>query len=569
MDQPRQALVAAEGDSVRLITSLGHPVRSLLTLTVLAGGPLAAADVNKRTLDGIQPVRLETVLANPNSLQFAEVRFRATFAAVTDLFDFHRTNFRPERFVAIAIWSDRAKLWIPEVRADVLTSVYIPKDRIASTRSTLFHKYEQVEIAGIVKDIVDGVPQIEVTGIKSVDEAGALTDSAVYHVEQAIALTAEGARDLADEHYAHALAQDLPVAARIDLTVMRGRTLIEAGHFDVASTVLSSGVALAAKDLELSMAARSELFALLAKAQIEQAERGGDTGIRQAAVDNARKALGFSPDNGQAYAVLGIGLAGLGQYDEARRHCDNAVRLRPADAEVRWYLGRILDQQGRTDESIDALRKAIDLTPKDWRIHKAIASAYHHRGLKGGPSAGQDLGTALREYDITLRLNPNDADVLALSGTVIEDATAAGAEIQIGSARQPATRELALARYQQSVQLDPKRVSSLRSLGVLQAVMGMGAEAKATAEKLKALGAATEAAEVEKTAPVATLAPAAATQAASSTPEATEATVVPAAEATVVPAAEGAVVPAVEADPSLPAKAEALPTGEPLPVAAP
>ena len=132
---------------MRFITSLGRPVHALLTLAVLVGAPLAAADINKRTLDGIQPVRLETVLANPNSLLFAEVRFRATFAAVTDLFDFQRTSFRPERYVAIAIWSDRAKLWIPEVRADMLASVFIPKDRIASTRSTLFHKYDQVEIA--------------------------------------------------------------------------------------------------------------------------------------------------------------------------------------------------------------------------------------------------------------------------------------------------------------------------------------------------------------------------------------------------------------------------------------
>ena len=155
-----------------------------------------------------------------------------------------------------------------------------------------------------------------------------------------------------------------------------------------------------------------------------------------------------------AHAVLGIGLAGLNQFDEARRHCDNAVRLRPADAEVRWYLGRILDQQGRSDEAIDALKKAIDLTPKDFRIHRAIAVAYHHRGLKGGPSAGQDLATALREFDITLRLNPGDADVLVLSGEVIEDAANAGAEVQIGASRQPATRELALARYKSAIQLN-------------------------------------------------------------------------------------------------------------------
>ena len=541
-----------------------RPIGGLLALA-LATSPLTAEDINKRDLGGIQPVKLETILANPNTLKFAEVKFRATFAAVTDLFDFHRTSFRPEIYSTIAVWSDRAKLWQPEARADVLTSIYLPKDRIASTRTALFKKYDQLEIAGVVKDVVEGVPQIVVTGIKVID-GGAYSDASIYHVEQGVALAADGARDLADEHFAKALASDLPLSARIDISVLRGRELIDAGRYDVAAEVLSAVAAQSARDQQLPAADRANLYALLAKAQIELAERT-DASRRQAAVDNANKALGYDPSNGEAYAVLGIGLAGLGQYDEARRNCDNAVRLRPADAEVRWYLGRILDQQGHNDESIDALKKAIDLTPKDWRIHKAIAGAYHHRGLKGGPSSGQDLATALREYDITLRLNPNDADVLVLSGGVIEDAAKAGAELQIGSARQPATRELALARYEQAIQANPKLVAAWRAQGLLQAGLGNGEGAKASAAKLTELGAATEAAEVTKAigAPAPASAPAA--------PAAVQPAPAPVAEDPSIPAAPAEApaapveAPAAAAPAAEPAPAEAIPAAEPLPAA--
>ena len=545
-----------------------RPIGGLLALA-LTTSPLAAADINKRDLGGIQPVKLETLLANPQTLMFAEVKFRVTFAAVTDLFDFQRSNFRPERYAAIAVWDDRAKLWQPEARADVLTSIYLPKDRIASTRTALFNKYDQLEIAGIVKDVIEGVPQIEVTGIQVIRE-GAYTDASIYHVEQAVALSADGARDLADEHFAKALATDLPLAARTDIAVLRGRTLIDAGRFDVAAEVLTEAVQASGKDAAFPAVDRANLYALLAKAQIELAERS-DGSRRQAAVDNANKALSYDPSNGEAYAVLGIGLAGLGRYDEARRNCDNAVRLRPADAEVRWYLGRILDQQGHGDEAIDALKKAIDLTPKDWRIHKAIAAAYHHRGLKGGPSSGQDLTTALREYDITLRLNPNDADVLVLSGGVIEDAAKAGGELQIGSTRTPATRELALARYEQATQANPKLVSAWRALGLLQAALGNAEGAKASAAKLTELGAVSEAAEVS-TASSGSPAPAPAPVRAPAPPAEAPPAEAPAAPVEApAPAAEDPSIPAAPAAEQVPAAPEAIPAAAPeaIPAAEP
>ncbi len=477
-----------------------RPVGAVLALA-LAAVPAMGADLTRRDFDRVIPVKLETILASPHSMMEAEVKFHATFAGVTDLFDLQRTRFRPELHTAIAIWDGRARLWQADVRHAVLTSVYIPKDKIPATRSTFLTKYEELELVGVVRGVIDGVPQIEITGIRPLPGEGAYTDAAIYHVEQGVALANDGARDLADEHFAKALLVDLPVHAKIDVAKLRGRNLIESGHFELAVQVLGVALGLARTDVGLKPVERADLYALLAKAESEQTERS-DGALRQSAVDHASKALEFDPANGEAYAVLGIGLAGLGRYDEARRNCDNAVRLRPADAEVRWYLGRIFDQQGRSDEAIEALKKAIDLTPKDWRIHKAIATAYFHRGQKGGASASTDTATALREFDITLRLNPNDADVLTQSGLVLETAAKQGIEVQIGSSRQPATRELALARYRAATQADAKSVAAWKALGLLEAALGHAEAVKAAVEALKGLKATADADEVSK-APVA------------------------------------------------------------------
>lgn len=545
---------------------LSRPLNGMLALVLSAALPAFGEDINDRQIDGVTPVKLEVVLANPQSLLNAEVKFLCTFATITDIFDLHQSIFRMERFAAFAVWSDRAPLWIPEARADVITSIYVDKDYIAPTRNTKIKKYQQVEIAGIIKEVIDGIPSIKVTGIRVLGDAGAMSEASIYHVEQAIALTTDGSYDLADEHFAQALATNLPLPARIAISMLRGRELIDAGRFDVATQLLSGVVVQARGDLGLPNAERATLYSLLAKAQSEFAERGGDSSQRQAAVTNARKALEFDPSNGEAYAVLGICLAGLGQYDEARRNCDNAVRLLPADAEVRWYLGRILDQQGRGDDAIEALKKAIDLTPKDYRIHKAIASAYYHRGQRGGPAAGQDLSTALREFDITMRLNPNDVEVLVLSGNVIEDATKAGAEIQIGSVRQPATYELALTRYTAALQLNSKSVKAWRAQGLLQAELGQTQAAQASAATLRALGAVVEATEVQQHLK-ATPAPAVVVPAAPEASTQEEAAPAVSEDVPVVPRVDTDVSPAEQ--PAAATPVDAIPAAEPMPQAAP
>jgi tetratricopeptide (TPR) repeat protein len=460
-------------------------VRPINLLVVLACSIPAAPGAVSETLKAqkrIQPVELEQLLSAPEQFQTSLVKFTCVFAELGNLFDTLHTNFRPERYYNLVVWDDDAKLWDPAVRSDPLLSVYLSKDLKFTEGLADLHKYQVVEIIGRVTSVADGRPWLDVTKIRPVTGAGAFSDNSIYHIQQALALGNDGVRDLADEHFLEALKEPLPPQGHALVQEMRARQLVAAGRYKDAIVALDDAIATLPTDARVADPELAQLHALLAKAQNESAETAS-TSQRQellgSAVTHARTALAHDPSLADAYAVLGISLAGLGQFDEARRECDNALRLRPNDAEVRWYLGRILDQQGKYDESIDALKKAIDLTPKDARIHKAIAGAYHHRGVKGGPNGGVDLTTALREYDIALRLNPTDTEVNYLAGLVVEAAAEAGAEIQTATGKQAATRDMAAERYKSALSGDETFAPAHRALADLYRNQGRFEDAAA------------------------------------------------------------------------------------------
>ena len=460
-------------------------MRPVLSL-VLAASTILALDSPIDASHQLVPADLSHIVTHPESHLGTLVQFRCVFAEVSDLHDVHATFFRPERYLNLVVWQDRARLFDPVTRGDPVTTLYLDRDRFRTEAFAAITKYRQIVVVGKVRNIIDGEPHIEVVSVAPVRDrlgrpvSSAFSDTSVYRLQQAVALSASGARDLAEDQFAAAMAEDLPVWARGDVGLLRGRNLAAAGRFAEVVPVMEAVIANAPQDSGLPPGELAQAHALLAKAHGELSEAG--SGDRSAAITHARAALTLDPSLGEAYAVLGIGLAGQGQFDEARRACDQAIRLRPADAEVRWYLGRILDQQGNYDAAIDALKKAIDLTPKDHRIHMAIAAAYRHRGLAAGANGGTDLGTALREYDISLRLDAGAAEAHLGAGQVIEDAARIGSEIQVGVSRVPAAPALALERYAAAVAIRPGLTAAWQARIRLLLALERAGDARAVAQ---------------------------------------------------------------------------------------
>ncbi len=522
--------------------ALRRPIPHLLALALTLASSASALDVTPRDLARLPEVEFLDLLDRPSSFSGRELKFRCAIAQQTDLYNELRSAFRHERYYALAVWDDRARLWDPEARAAVSTGLFLHKDRFSAGVLTKLSKYTIVEVAGIVKEVIDGEPQIEVLEVVPVSDSGSLTDQSIYLVERAQSLLAD-ARELADASYQDALKAELPLAHRVDVLALRGRNLLAMGDAAKSKAVLAEAVALTRTDAGHSRVEFAQLLSLQAKALSEAQDH-------QESVASAREALTLDPSLGEAYAVLGIGLAGLQQYDEARRCCDNAVRLRPADAEVRWYLGRILTLQKRYDEAVESLKKAIDLTPKDHRIHLSIAEAYRGRGVQGGTMAGQDLVTALREVDIALRLKADQPEAQVLAGSILDVATAAKLEVLLPSGRTLATTALATERYQKALELAQGSVPALVAIGRLHVHEGREAEARKVIERLTALGATAEASALQTA-----LAPA---PAASTAVQATE---VPAAATVVrIPAAE---VPVVVPMPAAPVMVDPAPAPAP------
>lgn len=448
---------------------------ALLAAVAMPTGAVFAAsysEVRERIHPGevkLQEVQLEDIIRAPTAFQNLRMRFRCIFVESATLFDAQHTYFIPNNYANLIIYDDHADLSDPQVRANPLTRVFIAKDRVDASFVVSLKKYQLLDLIGEVKTVQGGEPLINIHSIVPVAKPEKLTDTSIYHVQQANQLSAEGAFALADDYYLAALDEGLPDHNRAIVGLQRARNLINWGQFEACAVTLRQVLALTDQYVNLvDQKTLASMHYLLAKAVAETGEQAGTVERRaarfQEAIGHAKLAVQLDPEQGDAYAVLGITLAGQGRYSEARRECEKAVRLRPTNAEVRWYLGRILDQEGSYEEAIEALRKAIDLTPKDHRIHKAIGAVYLHRGQKGGPKAGEDFITALREYDIAIRLNPTDPEAHHGSGQVLEVAAAANAEVQIGTARQVASIAMAMERYKNAVTADPKYLPVRRTL---------------------------------------------------------------------------------------------------------
>jgi tetratricopeptide (TPR) repeat protein len=450
--------------------------RLFATLLAIAAPVVSAtaasySEVRERIHPGevrLQDIQLEDILAAPAAHQNMRVRFRCIFVENGVLFDTQHTHFTQHNFVNMIVYDDHAAVWDPQVRAQPVTTLFIAKDRVDASVVATLRKYQLVDLIGEVTTVLDGQPMITVHAIKPVTEVGALSDTSVYHIQEANKLSSENGYALAEDHYAAAMAEHIPDADRVMVGHLRGRNQMNWGQYEACAKTMRAAISLAVYDGSIDRRSLAAMHYLLAKAIAETGEQASTAESRaaryQEAITHARKSVELDPEQGDAYAVLGITLAGLGQYDEARRKCENAIILRPNNAEVRWYLGRILDQRGDYEEAIEALRKAIDLTPKDHRIHKAIGAVYLHRAEKGGPKAGDDFITALREYEIAIRLTPADPEAHFGAGVVIDAAAKAKAEVMVGAARQPATPAMAMERFKAAVAADGRYLPVRRVL---------------------------------------------------------------------------------------------------------
>ncbi len=184
-------------------------------------------------------------------------------------------------------------------------------------------------------------------------------------------------------------------------------------------------------------------------------------------VQLARQGLAIDPDNPRLQQILGRGLLGLRQLEQAVVALDRAAELNPSDAAPHALLGRTYFHLGRleeslasllvsirlerdrtdvlellgtvqgllgeTEEAIDAFERVVALDESNWSAHMRLGGALADAGRL------EDARSAFQE---ALRLNPYSADVLNRIGVFYT---------RLGEV------EFATRALRQAVQIEPDR----------------------------------------------------------------------------------------------------------------
>jgi tetratricopeptide (TPR) repeat protein len=138
------------------------------------------------------------------------------------------------------------------------------------------------------------------------------------------------------------------------------------------------------------------LFLLLGFLTWQQAE------IYRSAETLWRATLAGNPDCAIAHNDLGYVLLQDGKIDEALDNLQKAVLLQPDDASAQKNLGGAFLEKGQVDEAIIYFRSALELDNNDVGAHNNLGFALFKKGR---------LNDAIAEYEKALEIQPDDAGV--------------------------------------------------------------------------------------------------------------------------------------------------------------
>ena len=185
-----------------------------------------------------------------------------------------------------------------------------------------------------------------------------------------------------------------------------GRVLAQAGKYQDAIAVLQGAAE-----------AQPDLF----DAFVIQAQVRFTTGDLAAAEDNYRAALRLNPKSQVALLGLGALLNKLHRPAEAetllRTAAENTARPAPWQARLAQNLGLSLDLQGRPEEALAALKRAIALDPHNAPAHRELNALLYRMGRAGEFLTSYD--EAIRHLPAS-RMAERGALLLQKAGLLIE-----------------------------------------------------------------------------------------------------------------------------------------------------
>ena len=111
--------------------------------------------------------------------------------------------------------------------------------------------------------------------------------------------------------------------------------------------------------------------------------------------------LAVTTENGVGHYNLGLALQRLGRTDEAIDQYEQAIRIRPDDAEALNNQGAAYGALGRIDEAIEKYKQAIGINPDYADAYNGLGAAYGQLGRSA---------EAMDAFKQAIRIDPDNAD---------------------------------------------------------------------------------------------------------------------------------------------------------------
>jgi tetratricopeptide (TPR) repeat protein len=122
----------------------------------------------------------------------------------------------------------------------------------------------------------------------------------------------------------------------------------------------------------------------------------------QMAGETFEKAIRLKPDDEKSYNNLAFTLFKSGKLKEAVEVYKQAILIKPDDPETYYNLGAVYFQTKMYADAIEALKQCIRLKPDIPEVHFRLGVLY----------SMQDTASALKEYEILKKLDPDGANEL-------------------------------------------------------------------------------------------------------------------------------------------------------------
>ena len=228
------------------------------------------------------------------------------------------------------------------------------------------------------------------------------------------------------------------VTAMLLVTALGARTYDETSHWRNSETLWNHAIE---NTSENSVAQNSLGTVLLEKGEFEQAAR------------HYEEALKVEPDSAVIHGDLGKALERAGRIDEAMFEFRRALQLNPRSADVFYDLGNVSMDKGQTEQAISYYDRAIQIKPDFAGVYNNLGNAYLRLG---------QLDEAISNYRKAVALRPdlpdpqyNLGNALSKKGNFVE----------------------AIACYEASLRIRPNSATVHNSLGVALAAAGRTSEA--------------------------------------------------------------------------------------------